>query len=122
MPPRTINLSITYEPIAKTFSSKPLSSCKRGEDKAKEQPVSISAPGRPERVAWVKPCPASSSLKLVQLDLVDRHSAAPSVLAQRSLLVTYSTSATKYLTESYKGEAFVLLVASEFQTALAGKA
>lgn len=48
MPPRTINLSITHELIAKTFSSNLLSACERVEDKAREESVRMSAPGRPE--------------------------------------------------------------------------
>lgn len=48
MPPRTIDLSITHELIAKTFSSNLLSFCERGEDKAREESVRMSAPGRPE--------------------------------------------------------------------------
>lgn len=73
MPPSTINLSITHELIAKTFSSNLLSSCERGEDKIREQDKAV---------------PASSSLKLLQLSQVDGHLAAQIGLAQRSVLLS----------------------------------
>lgn len=121
MPPRTINLSITHEPIAKTFFLKATVFLQEGWGQGKGTVSTYKCSWETWDPGLGQDCPASSSLKLLHLDLVDRHSATLSVLAERSLLVTFSTSAMKYLTENYEGEIFILLVASEFWSTLMWK-
>lgn len=72
-------------------------------------------------MAWDKTVPSFSSLKLLQLGLVDGHLAAQSILTQRSVLVTFPMVETKYSWKNSTGEAFAFLMVPEFQSALEGE-